>query len=182
MTALVTDPDQKGDGWSEWAGDPRTKRNRQRKRPWSQMSMIDGSPLRIPVDGELDVDGDPFARVPYAVELAEGRVQGLAQAGHGFTVEETAEPSPTQAHCRYCGGQMSSAGSADEWLCEFGEVPSPDCQCNWCLCRNAWLTGQFRGKGRPRVQCGAADCKRKLATERKRRSRARRPVARACHV
>lgn len=182
MTALVIDPNQKGDGWSECTDDPRTKRNRQRKRPWSQMSMVDGSPLRIPVEGELDVDGDPFMRVPFGQELAEARLEGLLQAGHGFLIEKTAAFTPVQVQCRYCGAHMYGADSSEEWLCEFGESPSPNCRCNWCLHREAWLAGEFRGRGRPRIQCGAPACKRELAKERKRRSRARTPAARACHV
>lgn len=142
-----------------------------RKRPWRDMTLIDGSPLRTPSPGDVDVDGDQLPSY-YRDELAEAQIQGLVAAGHGFTVEQTATAAPVAVSCRYCGGPLFDAGSGTEWLCEFGEITFLACECNWCLCRGQWLAGQYRRKGRPRIQCGADPCKRALAAERKRRSRA----------
>ena len=173
MRALIADPDhRRSDGWSEYLSDASARRRKRRRPPTARMTMVDGSPLRTTQSQEFDVDGDlfPWFRLE---DNPDAQMLGLIQAGHGFNIEETAGPGPVTTSCRYCGGPLYPLNAAPEWYCEFGERPQIDCQCNWCCHRNLWLLGRYRGKGRPRIQCGSVECKRALAAERKRRSRAR---------
>jgi hypothetical protein len=142
---------------------------KQRKLPWRDMSMADGSPLRTVAPDDLDVDGDPFGPdYDDVTARAAERVVGLAQFGHGFMVESVARPADP-VRCRFCGGPMPRKST--EWLCEF-DAAWTDCSCNACLVQEQDQAGLYRGRGRPRTQCGAAECRRQAATERKRKSRA----------
>lgn len=163
------------DDWEKLTGQPPTNRGRRRRLPSSAQTLVDGSPLRRTETGEVDVDGDPFSLGESAEAWGEDRVRGLVQGGHGFTTETVQAPKQVLVNCRYCGGMLYRPdGSTVEWLCEFGlEELRPDCECNWCLCRNLWLAGEYRGRGRPRFQCGSVDCMRAMAAERSKRYRAR---------
>ncbi|GAA1671215.1 hypothetical protein MMUR_47830 [Mycolicibacterium murale] len=149
------------------------------RRPTSEMTLQDGSPLRTPGSDELDVDGDPLG-APATIPV--GGVHLLFQAGHGFGIETVSKDpaKPVQLTCRYCGTALTS-GDSNGWLCEFGDAAgSPSrltCGCNWCRCRRMFEQGQLRGRGRPKVQCGSADCKRQLRSEQQRARRNANKVA-----
>lgn len=138
--------------------------------PWCDMSMVDGSPLRRVGPEDVDADGDPFGPVyDDSIERAAERVAGLTQFGHGFKIESVSRPAEP-VRCRFCGGRMPQKST--EWQCEF-DSDWTGCSCNACLVHEQQASGQYRSRGRPRTQCGAAECKRLAATERKRKSRAR---------
>lgn len=124
-------------------------------------------PQRFDEPDRVRVSRQPEAGVVQAAE----RILGMTQAGHGFAVQTvTRDPAKqVQTRCRYCGQPM--AQTAAEWLCEFGWFDWSDCSCNWCLCRQQYQAGRYRAAGRPRVQCGAPECKRRHDAERKRKSR-----------
>lgn len=170
MAARLFDPDHSSDDWGELQGEPRSNKGRRRRRPWADMSMSDGSPLRKPEVGELDVDGDAFSLRDFRLS-PEDAMRGLVQGGHGFSIEKASEvPTLVVVSCRYCGGRLRKLDSSTEWFCEL--QPAEDgCECNWCLHREMWIAGELRSKGRPRVQCGAPSCKRKFDAERQRRHR-----------
>ncbi len=147
-----------------------TKTRGKRKQSWRDMSMVDGSPLRTVDPEDVDADGDPFGSVhDDAIARAEERVAGLTQFGHGFMVESVSRPADP-VRCRFCGGPMPRKSA--EWLCEF-DADWTGCSCNACLVHEQDEAGRYRGRGRPRTQCGAAACERQAAAQRKRKSRAR---------
>ncbi|EIC67167.1 hypothetical protein [Mycobacteroides abscessus] len=115
------------------------------------------------------------------IQQAE-HVHGLVQAGHGFTVWTVTrdDSDQVQTTCRFCGVVLG--GMADDWLCELGSPTGSEewlhsCQCNWCECRRQYERGILRDKGRPRVQCGSVECKRKLRNEQQRNRRQRQKAA-----
>jgi hypothetical protein len=165
VSALVADPDLKADSLS---GEPRRNSSRQRKRPTSDMTLADGSPLRIPGAGDLDVDGDPFKFATLADDLL-----GITQGGHGFGIETVESTSPINTICRYCKGPLYRDQKPPEpWLCEFSP-PMAGCRCNPCSLMTLWMCGLYRKACKPRIQCGRDECQRALRAEQKRRERAR---------
>ncbi len=150
--------------------------------PSSAATMADGSPLRSADNDDLDVDGDQFGAVYVdTAQLAESRVTGLVQGGHGFNIETTESDTPIATVCPFCDGPMYELPEVDEWFCEFNDAPvvglAPDCRCNWCLCRELWAIDELRGVGQPRVYCQGVECKRKYDANRQRLYRARKPLA-----
>lgn len=120
--------------------------------------------VKVRVDG----NGDPERT------LAQLAPHDMLDSGHGFVVR-SADPAPKTewaTDCEVCGDPILP--SAGEWICEFGE-PMMDCQCNACLYWGMWLRGEYRPRGgRPAKRCGTAECNRKAARERQRKSRAAR--------
>lgn len=111
-----------------------------------------------------DGNGDPQRA------LALLAPQDMLNSGHGFMVRSASAQPVTTAHCEICGDPLIA--SADGWVCEFTD-PLTLCGCNACLYRAMWLRGEYRPKGgRPAKRCGTAECKRKAARERQRKSRA----------
>jgi hypothetical protein len=111
-------------------------------------------------------------RKPHAdrVRVAEA-MSDLLDSGHGFTVSTVTrdDTKDVQTKCLYCGQRMPQR--AKQWSCEFERHPWAECCCNWCIQRRQWENREFRDRGRPRIQCGTAACKREAAAARKRRSR-----------
>ncbi|MGL6235110.1 MAG: hypothetical protein ACRC20_07170 [Segniliparus sp.] len=117
-------------------------------------------------------------------EQAE-RIRGLVQAGHGFKIETVTRDDGAREPrcCEICGALLTQP--ADDWLCECEPGPwserSPErelCECGWCLHRQLVVQGRYLSQGRPRVQCGSADCKR-LSRNARQRERRRREKAEA---
>ncbi len=163
--------------WGSLRGGPRKNSAKRRRRCTADQTMRDGSPLRRPEVGERELTGHlmhPYG-APLRADTFEHRpddlIRGMVQGGHGFTVNKAETPTPIVVSCRYCGGPLRPPDLSVEWFCEFPE-PMEGCQCNWCLERHLWMAGQYRGRGRPRVQCGSRECSRALAAERQRRRRA----------
>lgn len=103
----------------------------------------------------------------------------MMQSGHGFQIRDMGATPKTvwRTTCELCGVALALP-AAEGWLCELGCQPGTEewdqCNCNWCLIRGQWLRGEFRPMGgRPAKRCGTPECKRRAATERKRKQRAR---------
>jgi hypothetical protein len=111
---------------------------------------------------------------PERIEQAEG-MHGLLQAGHGFAVQTVTrdETKQIQTACKYCGDLLTNP--VDHWLCEVTGAAADwaGCGCNWCECRRQYERAEHRKQARPRVQCGAPECYRKLRNENQRERRAR---------
>ena len=138
------------------------------KRPTSDMTMADGSPLRVPQAGEIDVDGDVMGR---EYQRPINPVSHLVQSGHGFGIKTfSRDEAKTRRNCVYCGVVLRNR-AVDSWHCEFPDAPWAFCECSSCLCRQLDEQGRYRERGRPRVQCGSSECKRQHDRDRKRRSR-----------
>jgi hypothetical protein len=153
------------------------ERTTDRLLPETHFAEYAGMPLSFendPVEVEYRDNRDGLrARRPRGsqIQQAEG-MRGMVQAGHGFALLTlSSNPTkPAQLNCRYCGAGLFASDA--EWFCEFGGYADADCGCNWCECYRLWLIGEFRKRGRPRIQCGDQKCVRANAAERQRRSRA----------
>lgn len=144
------------------------------------LDPTDEAPLVMGDDGDdagkltkakfrIDGNGDPERM------LAQLAPQDMLDSGHGFMVRtQTVQPrTEWRTTCEVCGDPILAA--AGEWLCELGRLASTLCNCNWCLHYQMWLRGEYRPRGgRPAQRCGTAECKRKAARERQRKSRAAR--------
>lgn len=155
-----------GKSWKNFDKNRTRRRRRPSPRPTSDMTMQDGSPLRIVTLGDVDVDGDPmtggFDRYPtkQVCEDDDGEIWLAYLDGvHG----EFEERMPRQdrahhrllEHCVLCGHLLPL-----KWpppVCEFPEKPMPEgrfCHCNGCL------RSPKRGNGRPRY-C-SKECERRM--------------------
>lgn len=120
---------------------------------------------------KTETDGPQLRRPPPRDIDSDEIIKGLLQAGHGYqvTAADRNYHKPIQTLCRYCHNPLPLP-RAGNWFCEF-EEPFQDCECNACLIRCLWLAREFRGRGRPRIQCGSRECIKAHNAERKRRSR-----------
>jgi len=144
----------------------------------------DESPMQMGDDGDdigkltkikfrIDGNGDTERQLNLLAPV------DMLQSGHGFMVRDLGERprSDWAKSCELCGMQLLPP--AGEWVCEVGNLPGSaewdTCSCNWCLLRGQWLRGEYRPRGgRPAKRCGTAECTRKAATARQRKSRANR--------
>lgn len=117
------------------------------------------------------------ARRPSGERLRQVEAVGdLVSSGHGFLLR-TLGGAPTflvPTPCRYCGEVIR--GAETEWVCQFGWSDWAGCSCNWCLCRQQYESGTYRARGRPAVQCGQPECKRKLRNDQQRARRSKEKV------
>lgn len=156
------------------------------------LDPTDEAPLVMGDDGD---DTGKLTKIKFRIDgngdtermLDQLAPQDMLDSGHGFMVRtQTVQPKTEwRTTCEVCGDPILAA--ANEWLCQlghFGQSVEPNgpfrpasalCNCNWCLHYQMWLRGEYRPQGgRPAKRCGTAECKRKAARERQRRSRAAR--------
>lgn len=147
------------------------------------LDATDEAPLVMGDDGD---DTGKLTKTKFRIDgngdtervLAQLVPQDLLESGHGFMVRTqlVAPKTEWRQTCEVCGDPILAA--ADEWFCQLGRPLRPAsalCNCNWCLHYQMWLRGEYRPKGgRPAKRCGTAECKRKAARERQRKSRAAR--------
>jgi hypothetical protein len=104
-------------------------------------------------------------------------VGDMLDSGHGFLVRKGKElPKTARAEvCEICGGPLPTPGNDADWLCQYGDETRPaslTCNCPWCLSYQDYLGGKYKPRGgRPRKQCGSAECKKIAARIRKQKER-----------